>query len=34
MERRGLHFMAIQEQEESEQWNGIWLLLDQPLPDF
>ena len=31
---RGLHFLAIQEMEDSEKCSGMWLLIQRPLPDY
>jgi hypothetical protein len=31
---RGLHFLAVQPDPDSEQLNGLWLLQDSPPPQI
>lgn len=31
---RGLHFLAVQPDPDSEELNGLWLLQDRPAPNI
>ena len=31
---RGLHFLAVQQDEEADQCDGLWLLQDRELPSI
>ena len=31
---RGLHFLAVQKDEEADQCNGLWLMMDRELPSI